>query len=64
MTSTICLFSARIDKVVLFSLGLLSGLHLGLPECFKHAKINASISTIGFPLTLLGTSLKLMNTPF
>lgn len=58
MTSIICLFSARNDKVVLFSLGLQSGLHLGLPECLKHAKINASISTIGFPLTLLGTSLK------
>ena len=58
MTSIICLFSARNDKVVLFSLGLLSGPHLGLPECLKHAKIDASISTIGFPLNLLGTSLK------
>ena len=58
MTSIICLFSAGNDKVVLFSLGLLSGLHLGLPECLKHAKIDASISTIGFPLNLLGTSLK------
>ena len=58
MTSIICLFSARNDKVVLFSLGLLSDLHLGLPECLKHAKIDASISTTGFPLNLLGTSLK------
>lgn len=58
MTSIICLFSARNDKVALFSLGLLSGLHLGLPECLKHAKIDASISTTGFPLNLLGTSLK------
>lgn len=58
MTSIICLFSARNDKIVLFSLGLVSGLHLGLPECLKHAKIDASISTTGFPLNLLGTSLK------
>lgn len=58
MTSIICLFSARNDKVVLFCLGLLSGLHLGLPECLKHAKIDASISTTGFPFNLLGTSLK------
>lgn len=58
MTSIICLFSARNDKVVLFCLGLLSGLHLGLPEGLKHAKIDASISTTGFPFNLLGTSLK------